>query len=337
MSTQADDTAAAAAIPPDSVPPKKKRPPTGRFEARIGFLLGLAGLAASRMGQLWIAFDVFAQFTAQFAVVTAAFLIAVLMPRAKLLTAFVIIILGLTGIGAWSYVASQNVMTLGDVKPGEKAVRVASFNTLWVNDDVDAVTAEVLRIDADVITLIEMGPSKRRLLDAVKSRYPYHADCYDIDYCALAVLSKFPIIEEKAQVFWEGPPMITIKLGPEAGGLTVVGAHTIRFPHSRAQFRQIVALSKYLENLPRLKIVMGDFNATPYSRIIEEFTRRTGLTRLTSLPSWPSHFRLPQLAIDHIFVGPSIRPLGTEQIGEPAGSDHFPVTVRLAIPVSAAN
>lgn len=337
MSIEADDTAASTAIPPDSNLPKKKRPPTGRFESRMGFLLGLAGLAASRLGQLWIAFDVFAQFTAQFAVVAFAFLIAMVVPRAKLLTAFLIIILGLTGIGAWPYVASQKPMVLGEPKPGEIAIRVASFNTLWVNEDVDAVVAEVLRLDADVVTLIEMGPNKRRLLPAVKDRYPYQADCYDIDYCNLVILSKFPIVEENARVSWEGPPMIVAKLGPEAGGLTVVGAHTIRFPHSRAQFRQIVALSKHLETLPRLKIVMGDFNATPYSRIIQEFAQRTGLTRLTSLPSWPSHVRLPQLAIDHIFIGPSIRLLESEQIGEPSGSDHFPVTLRLAIPASPTN
>lgn len=336
MSTEADDTAATAAIPPEGdLPLKKKRRPTGRVESRIGFLLGIAGLAASRLGQLWIAFDVFAQFTAHFALVTLAFLVAMLVPRAKLLTAFIIIVLGLTGLGAWSHLASQRPATLGEAKPGDIVMRVASFNTLWVNDNTEAVKNEVLRLDADIVTLIEMGPSKRRILAEVKDRYPYQADCYNIDYCNLVVLSKFPIVEEEARVMWEGPAMIRVKLGPEAGGLTVLGVHTIRFPHSRAQFRQVLGLTKYLETLPGLQLMMGDFNATPYSRIIREVEQRSGMARLTSLPSWPSHAMLPQLAIDHIFVAPGIRALEAEQIGEPAGSDHYPVTLRIAVPAGA--
>ena len=45
------------------------------LSASLGLLLGIAGLAASRLGQLWIAFDVFSQFTLQFGVVAVAFAI----------------------------------------------------------------------------------------------------------------------------------------------------------------------------------------------------------------------------------------------------------------------
>ena len=58
------------------------------------------------------------------------------------------------------------------------------------------------------------------------------------------------------------------------------------------------------------------------------------LIRLTNLPSWPSLVGLPQIAIDHIFVSPGIRLLEAEQIGEAAGSDHYPVTVRIAVPAA---
>ena len=60
---------------PEEEAPRKKRKPAGGFECKLGLLLGLCGLAASRLGQLWIAFDVFSQFTLQFAVITVAFLI----------------------------------------------------------------------------------------------------------------------------------------------------------------------------------------------------------------------------------------------------------------------
>jgi endonuclease/exonuclease/phosphatase (EEP) superfamily protein YafD len=79
-------------------------------------------------------------------------------------------------------------------------------------------------------------------------------------------------------------------------------------------------------------VAAGDFNATPWSLPLTTFERMSGLTRLTSLPSWPAHgLALPQVAIDHIFVSSGIRPLGAATTLAPAGSDHLPVRVTLAV------
>ena len=324
----------AAHAPDQPEPAKKKRRARGRLECELGILLGAGGLIGSRLGHLWIAFDVFSQFTLQFVLVTIAFVIGWLMPRAKLLVAFLIVIAGLAGIGAWPHLASRVPRTLGSAAAGEKDIRVASFNTWYSNQNVGAVQAEIERLDADVITLMEMGANKKPMLEALKGRYPFQVNCYTVDFCNLAILSKFPFIDSEARVGWDGPPMIRAKLGPDMGGLTVMGVHTIRFPHSRAQLRQVMALSDLIETLPGPKLVMGDFNATPFSRIIDTITGRTGLQRLSNLPSWPSTIGLPQVAIDHIFVSSAIHATESQRIGEPSGSDHFPVSLRIAIPLA---
>ncbi len=331
MNQPAVDKAQATLQPGGAV--RKKRRPTGGLECQLGVLIGLCGLVGSRLGQLWVAFDVFSQFTLQFAVVALAFLVGLFMPRAKLLAAFILIVVGVIGIGTWPHLASEAPQTLATPAEGMQEIRVASYNTLYDNENIDAVKAEVARLDADVITLLEMGPKKRRIMAELKDRYPYQADCYKVDYCNLVVLSKFPVIESDARALWEGAPYIRAKLGPEAGGLTVFGIHTIRFPHSRAQFRQVNVIAQLIENTPGRKLVMGDFNATPFSRIVEVVEQRANLRRLTSLPSWPSHVGLPQMAIDHIFVSSGIIPTESQRIGEPAGSDHFPVTLKIAVPL----
>ncbi|MFN4143662.1 endonuclease/exonuclease/phosphatase family protein [Aestuariivirga sp.] len=304
------------------------------MECRLGILLGLCGLIASRLGRLWVAFDVFSQFTLHFALITLAFLLGLVMPRAKLLTAFVVLVAGVVGIGMWPHLASRQPAVFGTAGPGEKALKVASFNTLWVNQDADAVKAEILRLDADVVTLIEMSPAKRRIAGELKDRYPHQANCFGVDYCDLAILSKLPIMDSEARSQWEGPPYIRARLGPEAGGLTVVGVHTLRFPHSRAQLRQVSAIAGFIETLSGPKLVMGDFNATPFSRIITLMESKANLRRLTFLPSWPSHANLPQISIDHIFVSPTVRLLGAAHIGEPAGSDHYPVAAQIGVPLA---
>lgn len=319
---------------PEEGTPRKRRKPTGGLECQLGVLLGVAGLAASRLGQLWIAFDVFSHFTLQFAVMTAGFLIGMLMPRAKLLSAFVVMVIGIVAIGAWPHVASRQPVILGKLQAGERDLKVASFNTLWANNDATAVRAEIERIDADVITLIEMGPAKRPILGQLKARYPYQFHCYDVDYCNFVILSKLPFLDTESRGKWAGPSFIRVRLGPEAGGLTVFGVHTIRFPHALAQFREVTEIARLIEHTGGPRLVMGDFNATPFSRILGVLQDSANVVRLTSLPSWPSYVGLPQIAIDHIFVSPGIRQLEAEAIGEPAGSDHYPVVLRIAVPTA---
>ena len=331
MKKAANETVAQPADAEAALARKRRR--AGKLECELGLGLGLLGLIASRLGQLWIAFDVFSQFSLQFALVTAAFLVGRFMPRLRLLTAFVIITAGLAAIGLWPHVATKYARVLDTAKSGERQLKVASFNSWYDNAEIDAVQSEIERIDADIITLVEIGPQHRQIIKDLSGRYPHHVECFSVDFCHMAILSKLPILSGNGRTGWKGPPIITAQLGPEAGNLLVFGVHTIRFPHSRAQFNQIAGFVELLSATPGRKLVMGDFNATPYSRIIQTLEQNLGLVRLSGLPSWPSMLNLPQVAIDHIFVTPGIRQLESQQIGEPTGSDHYPVSVQIAVPL----
>ncbi len=331
------DRMEAQAPRPEGAARPGKRRQRGRLECLLGVLAGVLGLIASRLGQLWVSFDVFSQATLHFALVTFAFAVGWLVPRGRHIVAFSLLVLGLVAIGMWPHVASRAPALLGQAGEGQRALKVASFNTLWTNNDASAVKAEIERIDADVITLIEMSSAKRSIPAALRDRYPHKAECYNLDYCNLVVLSKLPIIESEARGAGElggAPSFIRVRLGPEAGGLNVFGVHTIRFPYSAMQYRQVAVLSGLIEKLPGPKLVMGDFNATPFSRILAMFEESANLRRLTVLPSWPATLGLPQIAIDHIFVSPGLRQLEAATIGEPAGSDHYPVSARIAVPVA---
>jgi endonuclease/exonuclease/phosphatase (EEP) superfamily protein YafD len=317
---------------PEGQARRRKRRATGAPECWIGILLGLSGLALARAGHLWVGFDIFSHFTMHFALLAGAFGIGLILPRARLLVAPLLVLAGIVAIGLWPHLASDAPRIIASPAEGERSLRVASFNTLWVNEDWESVRAEIERLDADVVALLEMNPAKRGILAALKPRYPYQADCFGIDFCRIAILSRLPIIDSDARSRWEGPPFLLARLGPAAGGLSVMGVHTIRFPHSRAQFRQVTALAGLLEKLPGHKVVMGDFNATPFSRIPAVIEAGANLRRVTFLPTWPATAGLPQIAIDHIFLSPGLRLLEAARIGEAAGSDHYPVTALIAVP-----
>ena len=330
MNAKADTTRKAKQEAPQEKPKKKRR---GSFGVALGLLLGLSGLIGSRLGQLWAAFDVFSQFTVQFACLSIACALALVVPRFKILAAIVIFLSLLAAYGAWPHLVSGDASKPVEVAVGERPLKFASFNTHITNLDHDAQVRSIRAMDADVIVLIEFNKAKRPILEKLKDLYPHQFDCNAQEYCHLAILSKTPMNSTFAQAIWEGPPNIRASLGPEFGNVTIIGVHTTRFPHSRAQLTQARALVKSLESITSNIILAGDFNATPFSRVTSTIETGTGLIRHTNLPTWPASIQLPQLAIDHIYASPAIRPLTRQTIGEAAGSDHFPVRLTFAIPV----
>jgi endonuclease/exonuclease/phosphatase (EEP) superfamily protein YafD len=210
-------------------------------------------------------------------------------------------------------------------------LKLTTFNTSVINTNIDAISAEVRRLDPDIAILMEFNDRKRAVLDKIRDLYPYDAGCVPRRHCHFLMLSKLPFESAEVREGWNGPLMVRVKLGAELGGLNIVGVHAPRPPHVADQFSQMMVLEKYLEKLTGEIVVMGDFNATPYSRLLKDFAERMKLQRLTNLPSWPTVVQLPQLPIDHFFVSGQIRLLERPRIGRPAGSDHYPVTVTVAV------
>lgn len=308
--------------------PKQHRDWSG---AALALLVGVLGLIFARLGHLWIAFDVASQFSVQFLFLVLAAVLGMASPRMKGLVATIFLAIFVVGYALWPHLVSTGEVKTTALAAGEQQLKVASFNTYANNHDYQGIVNSVLAMDADVVTLIEMEQGKVGVLAALKQKYPYQFDCSIVHSCHLAIISKYPLSDMESQALWEGPPYIRASLGPQFGGLTLFGVHTTRFPHSRAQFKQVNALVKLVEALPGRVVMMGDFNSTPFSRINQTVSIGLGFTRLTQLPTWPATVGFPQLAIDHIFVSPGIRAISEERIGDSAGSDHFPISIVLAI------
>jgi endonuclease/exonuclease/phosphatase (EEP) superfamily protein YafD len=313
--------------------PRRVRRRGGKTRCLLVFLFAVILLIGTRFAQLWLVFDVLNQFTLHLAIVAVAFFIGYFMPFGRLLTAMMLTLVGMAATGFYPQYFSDKADVIGTAQANEKEIRLFSFNSGLYNDKAEAVADEIKRLDPDIAVLVEFGTEKRVAVERLRPVYPYMAGCMEEAYCHLAIISKVPIVSSETKAVWEGPPLVRATLGGEFAGMVVVGVHTIRAPHVRAQFRQMNGLAEYLFQYDGQKIVMGDFNATPFSRLLEIFSDRTRLRRLTWLPSWPGWVELPQLGIDHIFVSPEIRVIERERIGKLAGSDHYPVTVKVAVPV----
>lgn len=318
----------------DSVSPKRPRR-QGRSACFIVFVLALAGALAGWLGNLWIAFDVFAQFSLHFWLIAGAFAVGFLMPFARVLTAITVLVAGLLVIGSLPHLGAAEPPADIQAPAGHRIIRLMSFNTWLANGNVEDLAREVESNDPDILLMFEFGPEKRALKERLRSRYGYQDDCVHLEHCYMAVFSKFPIADFESHAEWEGPPMIRATFGKELGDLTLIGTHTIRFPYLRAQLTQLGELGDLVRKLSGPRIVAGDFNATPTSRMLSIFAGRSVLRRLDGfLPTWPARWQLPQLAIDHIFASDEVKSVENVRIGGNAGSDHYPLVVRVAVPVA---
>ena len=301
--------------------------------AVVFLMLGLGGLVAGKLGLLWPRFDIFAQFSIQFAIFFIAGAVGLSTPYWKGVIAGLIAVLLLVAYGLWpSFNLQTKERTLAS---GELRLKVAQFNLGGERSDSQAVVSSLNAINADVVTLVETGLNGENILAKLKADYPFQANCFEVYGCDIAVVSKVPFSSSKVINAGQVVPLLKATLGAGYGGVSVVAVHTTRFPHITEQFVQFRAIARALEVEAGPLLLMGDFNATPQSRVLKDLADRLGLSIVTSLPSWPVTYGLPQLAIDHILISSSLRSLSSETAGQSAGSDHLPICIVLGLATGA--
>ncbi|MGI9413994.1 MAG: endonuclease/exonuclease/phosphatase family protein [Hyphomicrobiales bacterium] len=303
----------------------------------VALIAALGGLAAPYLAGRWIEFDVLSHLRLHFIGLAATAVMALIARRVWLPVLCAGLLATPVVIGLSPMFAARTDEVL-PVHAGEMPLKILTYNTWFRNQDWQALESYIRKEDADVVILLEFGASKRPLLDRLKSEYPHRADCIAIKHCRLVLLSKKPFRSAGHKTKWSGPPIIWARYGQDLGGLTVIGAHLPRPPAVTPQFLQVRELAKETLKVGDPVIVAGDFNATEWSFTLAAFQEFSGLWRLTSEPTWPTHFfGLAQFGIDHIFISNGLRPLAYPKRGEDVGSDHLPMSARIVIMPKAAS
>lgn len=316
--------------------PAAERP--GRLLCLVGMCAAFAGIGTGHFSQYFIYLDLFSHLTLHFAVAAIALGWAVLLPRHRLATAVGLMAAGMLAIGLWVHFYPRELAVRGTqpVPPGFRELRVMSFNAWMKNEHQSVLRTEIERQDPDVVFLAEVWRPTRAMAESMSDAFPYQYPPRHVRGVWMRLMSRIPLQDVEVQGPWLGPVYIKASLGPAWGNLNIVGTHTLRIPHINAQWKQINALADRLASVEAPMLVMGDFNATPYSRMVRTFSQKTGLVRRSQLPTWPSNsWRLPQIAIDHMFADQRLVFPDGVRVGEAAGSDHLPIVARVLVPVSA--
>lgn len=231
----------------------------------------------------------------------------------------------------------------------ERRLKIVSLNVWYRGDSYQAVRDYLAASEADVIGLVEVTPRWKAELASLRERYPYVVDCIGTDLrCEEMLLSRHPFTRSGAARVDGALPVLAwgeIAL-PGHGPVTVAVTHLVwpllsadpprltvdpmivvptgGLPRL-AQAEQAAQLMAGLARLPKDLILMGDFNAAPWSRIQQDLRTASGLQNdfaALSWPAWgPAAIRLP---IDHVLARGRAQ-INAFQAGPDVGSDHLPV------------
>ena len=113
------------ALEAETAAKRKRKRPKGYLGCILGLTIGIAGLAAARLGHLWVGFDIFSQFTPQFMFLIVAFTLGLFTPYGKVLTAAVLLVVLVAGYSMWPYYSRIHVLTQSRKL---RELRVASYN-----------------------------------------------------------------------------------------------------------------------------------------------------------------------------------------------------------------
>jgi len=218
-------------------------------------------------------------------------------------------------------------------------LRVLALNLLRGNDDVAGALAAVVEYEPDLVFCSEVTPEWLQALAPLRARLPFVIERADPGYFGVAVFSRLPLRDGAVlPLGFAWAPAVRVVVDTPGGPLGVLGVHTPRpgqAQRSRERDLALAAIPAVLTPLPERRLVLGDFNATPWNHGFRALLATTGLhdaggsnwqpTWPSSLPSW---LRVP---IDHVLVSDGVAVVTTE-VGPVFGSDHLPVFAELRLP-----
>ncbi len=233
---------------------------------------------------------------------------------------------------------------------------VVQMNLRFNNRQLNRAISVLRAAGADIFLLQEVTQTTAPVLESVKDTHPYQLACQIPLVGSVAILSRFPFSPNSSQTClrFDGYASATFEIGGRP--VTFISIHS-RWPWPAGQSEQFERLENEFGELTKPAIIAGDFNAAPWSHVVNNVAKMAGTTpvsgmKLTWAPRHSVHNRrrkMPLLGdvvnkllagmkwtyektsdaggflpLDHIMHSAEFAPLTREVLGD-GGSDHLPV------------
>ena len=306
------------------------------FVTSLGISLSALTLG-SLLGRFHWLLDVLSHFHLQYAALLGLCLIVGLLLQAKTLVLLLLPALLANLVLLAPFFLPHFASTATAESAPNQTLSVMALNVYRDNRNYNAIVSYLRAEHTDVVMLSEIQPNLMRTLQAsLRDLYPHSYDASTPGTYGLAFLSRYPLLEAQsvplggrrrrvieATLVWQTP-------------VTLFGAHPLPPLGSRwAQRRndELVTLEALVQQATNPVILLGDFNASPWSFALQQLSKTTAL-RFANLglgirSTW---FYGPIGApLDHVLVSAQWR-VTRYEVGREVGSDHLPIVAELALP-----
>lgn len=300
--------------------------------------MALAAVSIASFFGRWVWWlDVIANFRAQYVVGLLILGVALMLTKwrrtglAVLLVAFVNLIPVLP-----LYVGSP-----GESEAGAPNMRVMSFNLLSDNESFSDVIEYIETIDPDLVLLHEASRPWEVAIGSADLGYQVIRPRADNLIFGTLVLVRGEEIRAVSYGFAQSQPRaVELSYRPTGWpeGIEVLSTHPLApTSEERAALRdaQLEFAAEWADGRGGPIVVVGDFNATPWSWPFRNLVDTAGLensqTGFGLHPSFPAGSNvLLRVPIDHLVHSDRLR-VRDRQLGPRLGSDHFPLVVDLEL------
>jgi endonuclease/exonuclease/phosphatase (EEP) superfamily protein YafD len=225
------------------------------------------------------------------------------------------------------------------VREGQRLL-VLSANVQVDNTAYDRLRSYIAKLQPDIIVLEEVNTVWLSQLTPLRLAYPYAVVAARNDYSGMLMLSKLPLKQPRvvplgrqrlssvvATVLWEGKEILIIGTHP----YPPLGARSTALRND-----QIQAVGKFITAQSLPVVLVGDFNASPFSYPYRQLLSATDLSDCAEgfgyQATWQYRPFVPLLGIslDHCFHSPELS-VAESFVGEDIGSDHRPIVNRISL------
>ncbi|MFZ0015054.1 MAG: endonuclease/exonuclease/phosphatase family protein, partial [Acidimicrobiia bacterium] len=228
-----------------------------------------------------------------------------------------------------------------DARVDADTIRVMSFNLLSTNEEYSEVIEYIETVDPDLVLLHEASRPWEVAMESAGLDYDIIRPRSDDLIFGTLVLVRGDDVTAISHGFAASAPRavaLTYVPGGWGATLSVLGTHPLApTDQERADLRdaQLNFAGEWASEQSGAFIVVGDFNATPWSW---PFRRLMGTTDLVNSqqgfglqPTFPTTSNLLlRVPIDHLIHSSALE-VTSRQLGPALGSDHFPLVVDLQL------
>lgn len=289
------------------------------------------------LGHYWWVFDLFSHFKVQYIIGSLIVVVASLYYHNFLLSFIATITL-------WTILATGQLIpdsTKKDFKtdPSARSLSIMSFNVWKQNRDYDTTLAHIRETSPDLVGLYETNEEWDVALKSLSDIYPHQIFYPGKGRFGMSILSKYPIVESDLPQNKGNSQRIIA--GKVYTPFSETPLHVYAFhPYAPQAERDAVARNEQLqemeawvsENRNNPIVIMGDFNASPWSHPLKSILKKHKLihTKPNKCGTWPSLLGEFGIPIDHILTK-NVTANQNGHIGPHLGSDHRPVHAEIQL------